>query len=311
MEPIICLVGPTASGKTRLAVELAKALDGEVVSCDSMQLYRHMDVGTAKPTREEMQGVRHHMLDVCEPWEDFSVGRYVPMAEACVQEILSRGKTVIVAGGTGLYADSLILGRTFAPVPSTGKRAQLEALAAAEGGEGLLLRLQKVDPARAERLHPSDVRRIVRALEVYEETGKTITQHDLETRAQPPRHEALWLGLDFPERSRLYARIDRRVEQMLQSGLLDEIRGLLSLGVRADMTAMQAIGYKEYFAALEGRCSLDEATALVQQRSRNYAKRQLTWFRRNERLRWLRWTEDENFSAIFEQALREIRFFAG
>ena len=228
-----------------------------------------------------------------------------------MQEILSRGKTVIVAGGTGLYADSLILGRTFAPVPSTGKRAQLEALAAAEGGEGLLLRLQKVDPARAERLHPSDVRRIVRALEVYEETGKTITQHDLETRAQPPRHEALWLGLDFPERSRLYARIDRRVEQMLQSGLLDEIRGLLSLGVRADMTAMQAIGYKEYFAALEGRCSLDEATALVQQRSRNYAKRQLTWFRRNERLRWLRWTEDENFSAIFEQALREIRFFAG
>lgn len=188
MDKIICVVGPTASGKTALAVRLAKALDGEVVSCDSMQIYRRMDVGTAKPAAEEMDGVPHHMIDIADPAEDFSVGKYVELADAAVQDILARGKVCVIAGGTGLYVDSLIAGRTFAPVPSTGKRAVLEARMRAEGGEALLRELHSVDPEAAARLHPADEKRIIRALEVWQETGRTITEHNRETQKIPPRY---------------------------------------------------------------------------------------------------------------------------
>ena len=288
MNPIICIAGPTASGKTALAVALARELDGEVVSCDSMQVYKRMDIGTAKPSLEERQGIPHHMIDVAEPWEDYSVSRYCADAAPIVENIVSRGKTAIIAGGTGLYMDSLIRGNDFAPFPSTGVRERLEQEADREGMEALLARLRAVDPEAADRLHLSDRKRIIRAMEVYLETGETITAHNRRTQALPPRFSPVWLGLDFESRAELYSRIDRRVDAMLNAGLLEEIRALLRSGIPEKCTAMQAIGYKEFTDALDGRCTVEAAADQVRQSSRRYAKRQLTWFRRNERIHWLR-----------------------
>ena len=287
MNNIICIAGPTASGKTALAVELAKELNGEVVSCDSMQVYRRMDIGTAKPSIDEMQGIVHHMIDVAEPDEDFSVSRYCAMAAPMVEDIVSRGKTAIIAGGTGLYMDSLIQGNDFAPFPSTGVREKLEQEAAEKGIQTLFDRLSAIDPEAAGRLHLSDKKRIIRALEVYLETGETITEHNRKTQLLPPRFTPLWLGLDFENRADLYERIDRRVGLMLEMGLIDEIQGLLAAGIPEKCTALQAIGYKEFVAALRGECTIEEAADLVRQSSRRYAKRQLTWFRRNKGIHWL------------------------
>ena len=302
MSRIICIAGPTASGKTALAVQLAKELGGEVVSCDSMQVYKDMDIGTAKPSMEEMEGIPHHMLSVAEPWEDFSVSRYCEMATPIVDDILARGKTAIIAGGTGLYMDSLIKGNDFAPFPATGMREKLEQQADREGMEAMLSLLQSIDPDSAARLHLADRKRIIRALEVYYETGQTITQHNLKTQAIPPRYQPVWLGLDFADRSELYRRIDLRVEIMLKAGLVDEIRSLLARGIPAKCTAMQAIGYKEFVSALEGNGSLEEAAAQVQQSSRHYAKRQLTWFRRNPNMHWLIRSEADTADKILLQA---------
>ena len=297
MNNIICIAGPTASGKTALAVELAKELNGEVVSCDSMQVYRRMDIGTAKPSLEERKGIAHHMLDVADPNEDFSVSRYCEMASPIVDDIVARGKTAIIAGGTGLYMDALIRGNDFAPCPSTGRREELEEKAEREGVEPLMAWLRQIDPEAAGRLHLSDRKRIIRALEVYLETGETITAHNLRTQSIPPKYSPLWLGIDFAERSELYRRIDLRVDVMLQMGLLDEIRQLLADGISADCTAMQAIGYKEFVAALRGEGTIAEAAAMVQQSSRRYAKRQLTWFRRNKNMNWLIRDREEILSA--------------
>ena len=307
MDNIICIAGPTASGKTALAVELAKELHGEVVSCDSMQVYRRMNIGTAKPTPEEMQGIPHHMLDVAEPWEDFSVSRYCDMAAPIVEDILSRGKTAIIAGGTGLYMDSLIRGNAFAPFPSTGVREQLEAQADAEGMEAMLAWLSSVDPDCAARLHLSDRKRILRALEVYLETGETITAHNKRTQAIPPRFHPLWLGLDFSDRGELYRRIDLRVDIMLRQGLLEEIRQLLASGIPAKCTAMQAIGYKEFVDVLQNDAPLELAVEEVKKGSRHYAKRQLTWFRRNKNIHWL--TRGPEAPEILETARRLLREF--
>ena len=285
MNNIICIAGPTASGKTALAVELAKALNGEVVSCDSMYVYKRMNIGTAKPSAEEQQGVVHHMIDVAEPDEDFSVGKYCAMAAPIVDDIVARGKTAIIAGGTGLYMDSLIKGNDFAPFPSTGIREKLEAQADAEGMEAMTAWLRSVDPEAAARIH--DRKRILRALEVYLETGETITEHNRRTQAIPPRYDPLWIGLDFAERSELYRRIDLRVDIMLQQGLVDEIKELLASGIPEKCTAMQAIGYKEFVAALNGIGTIEEAAEEVRKASRHYAKRQLTWFRRNKNMHWL------------------------
>ena len=307
MNPIICLAGPTASGKTALAVELAKEFDGEVVSCDSMQIYRRMNIGTAKPTHAEMQGIPHHMIDVADPEEDYSVSRYCAQATPIVEGILARGKTAIIAGGTGLYMDSLIRGNDFAPFPSTGVRERLEAQADAEGLEAMAAWLRSVDPEAAARIH--DRKRLLRALEVYLETGKTITEHNRRTQAIPPRFTPVWLGLDFADRQRLYDRIDLRVTKMLEMGLLEEIRGLLASGVSEKATAMQAIGYKEFVDALAGRQTLEAAADQVRQSSRRYAKRQLTWFRRNKAMHWLTREEQATTEDIFRsarQVLREI-----
>ena len=309
MDRIVCIAGPTASGKTALAVELAKELDGEVVSCDSMQVYKYMDIGTAKPTAEEMQGIPHHMLSVAEPAEDFSVSRYCAMAAPIVEDILSRGKTPIIAGGTGLYMDALIRGNDFAPFPSTGVRERLEAQADREGMEAMLDWLRSVDPDCAARLHLSDRKRIIRALEVYLETGETITEHNRRTQQIPPRFSPLWLGIDYAQRADLYRRIDLRVGLMLEQGLMAEIQGLLDRGIPRKCTAMQAIGYKEFLDVLDGAVPLEAAADQVRQSSRRYAKRQLTWFRRNPAIRWLVRRGDEPLSEILGQARRIVCAF--
>ena len=307
MNNIICIAGPTASGKTALAVELAKELNGEVVSCDSMYVYKYMNIGTAKPSLEEQQGIPHHMIDVAEPEEDFSVSRYCELATPIVDDIVSRGKTAIIAGGTGLYMDALIKGNTFAPYPSTGRRQELEQLAQEKGIEAVLCQLCAVDPESAERLHPSDQKRIIRAMEVYLETGETITEHNRKTQQISPRFSPLWFGLEDENRSELYARIDRRVLTMLEQGLIAEIQALLDSGIPEKATSMQAIGYKEFVDALQGRSTVEQATALVQQASRHYAKRQLTWFRRNPAMHWLRRREGDTTNEILSLARQILR----
>ena len=284
MNNLICIAGPTASGKTALSIALAKELDAQIISCDSMQVYRRMDIGTAKPSVEERCGIVHHMLDVADPDEDFSVSRYCAMASPIVDAILAQGKTAIIVGGTGLYMDNLIKGTEFAPFPATGVRQKLES----EPIEAVYARLQAVDPTAAARLHLSDKKRIIRAMEIYLETGETITEHDRRTQAIPPKYNPIWFALEDEDRADLYSRIDTRVSSMLDMGLLDEIRDLLDSGIPEKSTAMQAIGYKEFVAALKGQCSVSEAADLVRQSSRRYAKRQLTWFRRNSAIHWLR-----------------------
>ena len=301
MKNIICVAGPTASGKTSLAVELAKFTNGEVVSCDSMQIYRHMTIGTAKPVPEEMDGIVHHMIDVAEPDEDFSVSRYCEMATPIVEDIIGRGKTAIIAGGTGLYMDSLIQGNDFAPFPATGHRLRLEEKLAAVGLDAMLAELAAVDPEAAERSQRNP-RRIIRALEVFYETGETITAHNLRTQAIPPRFDPLWIGLDFEPRQLLYDRIDLRVDIMLKQGLVEEIQALLARGIPENCTAMQAIGYKEFLAAMKGHITIAEAAEEVKKGSRHYAKRQLTWFRRNKKMHWLTRTAETSPEEILEQA---------
>ena len=302
MDRIICIAGPTASGKTALAVAMAKVLDGEVISCDSMQIYKGMDIGTAKPTTEEMEGIPHHMLSVAEPWEDFSVGRYCQMADPILQDILRRGKTAIIAGGTGLYMDALIRGNDFAPCPSTGMREKLETQADREGMEAMLSLLTSIDPEAAAKLHLADRKRILRALEIYYETGHTMTEHNLMTQQIPPKYQPVWFGLEDENRSDLYDRIDRRVDIMLDAGLIREIRQLLDSGISEKCTAMQAIGYKEFVAALRGEGTVEEAAQQVKQASRHYAKRQLTWFRRNPDMHWLRRSPGDTTEKILSLA---------
>ena len=308
MNNIICIAGPTASGKTALAVELAKELNGEVISCDSMQIYKRMDIGTAKPTAEEMQGIVHHMIDVAEPEEDFSVSKYCDMAAPILDDIVARGKTAIIAGGTGLYMDSLIKGNDFAPFPTTGHRQRLEEKLEAVGLDALTAELAAVDSEAAARAQRNP-RRIIRALEVYYETGETITSHNLKTQTIPPRYNPLWLGLDFEPRQLLYDRIDLRVGIMLEMGLEQEIRELLASGINPNCTAMQAIGYKEFVAALDGQCTIEEAADHVRQSSRRYAKRQLTWFRRNQNMHWLTRRDGEGSEEIIARARQVLRNF--
>ena len=299
MKPnILVICGPTASGKTALAVELALRFDGEVVSADSMQVYRRMDIGTAKPTVEEMRGVPHHMIDVADPEENYSVARYVAEAVPVVDDILARGKLPVIAGGTGLYIDSLVAGRQFAPFEAdSGLRRELQARAKEEGLPALYAQLQTLDPAAAKRIHPNDEKRIVRALEVCLSTGRTLSEHDAGTRALPRRYTPLTVALRFGERPWMWERIDRRVDDMMARGLEREVRELLASGVPRACTAMQAIGYKEIAAAIaEGRPVSDGAEE-VKLRSRQYAKRQLTWFRRNRDAHWFEWEKIPDFSA--------------
>ncbi len=303
MDKLICVVGPTASGKTKMGVALAKRFDGEVVSVDSMQIYRGMTVGTAAPTAEEMEGVPHHMVAVADPAESWSAARFTAAADACVQDILRRGKRPVLVGGTGLYLDALVRGTDFAAGSQGGEiRRELQQRLEREGAAALLEELRGIDPEAAARLHLRDEKRILRALEVYQETGETITRHDRRTREQPPRYEGLFIGLNFKDRQDLRDRIDRRVDDMVSRGLLDEVRALLESGLPPEATAWQAIGYKQFLAVADGRMTEAEAVEEVKLRSRQYAKRQLTWLRRNEAIHWILWDKTPDFPSGLQNA---------
>ena len=298
---IVCVVGPTACGKTTLGVLLAKQFHGEVVSADSMQIYRGMTIGTAAPTEKEMDGVPHHMVAVAEPAEQWSAARYAETAIPIIDDILARGKLPVLVGGTGLWLDAVVKGHGFAGGHAGGEvRKTLQKRLEAEGIEPLLEELRQVDPETAKRLHPADEKRILRALEVYLETGKTISAHNAETKDLPPRYDAIWIGLRFADREDMKALIDRRVDKMAEEGLVEEVRALLESGLPRNATALQAIGYKEFLGVLEGTATEAEALAEVKLRSRQYAKRQLTWLRRNPAIHWIEWEKERDFAKALQ-----------
>ena len=298
---IVCVVGPTACGKTTLGVLLAKQFHGEVVSADSMQIYRGMTIGTAAPTEKEMDGVPHHMVAVADPAEQWSAARYAETAIPIIDDILARGKLPVLVGGTGLWLDAVVKGHGFAGGHAGGEvRKTLQKRLEAEGIEPLLEELRQVDPETAKRLHPADEKRILRALEVYLETGKTISAHNAETKDLPPRYDAIWIGLRFADREDMKALIDRRVDKMAEEGLVEEVRALLESGLPRNATALQAIGYKEFLGVLEGTATEAEALAEVKLRSRQYAKRQLTWLRRNPDIHWIFWEKDRDFARALQ-----------
>lgn len=297
-EPIICVTGPTGCGKTALGVALGERFHGEVVSADSMQIYRGMAIGSAAPTPDEMRGVPHHMIAVADPVESWSVARYVDAAAPVVDDILARGKRPLLVGGTGLWMEALLRQHGFAPGESGGEtRRVLEDTLRRDGIAPLLRELRAVDPDAAARIHPADEKRVLRALEVYRETGTTITAHNIATQSMPPRYRAIWLGLRYRDRDEMKAALDRRVDRMMEAGLLEEVR-VLAARVPRDATALQAIGYKELLPVLDGEKTLAEGVAEVKLRTRQYAKRQLTWFRRNRDIYWLERREGRDFSEI-------------
>jgi len=314
MKPVVlALVGPTGSGKTRTAIQLCKKLNAEIVSMDSMQIYRGMDIGTAKPTPEELIQAPHHMIDVADPDELFTVSMYREMAVKVIDDILSRGKVPLLVGGTGLYLQAISyemsLGENGA---DSDLRRELNRIAEEPGGfMKLHNRLRLVDPKSAEKLHPNDIRRVIRALEIYETSGKAKSEQTGEERREGP-YRVLVYGLSLP-REEMYARINRRVDNMVTLGLIEEVKALLEKGIepRKEGGAMQAIGYKEIVSALRGEISMDQAISLIKQGSRRYAKRQWTWFRHDTRTKWYDWTEYSSpellINDLFAQIIKDIR----
>ena len=298
---LLAVVGPTASGKTALSVALAERLGGEIVSCDSMQVYCGMDIGTAKPTAEERAGIPHYMIDVADPHIPYSAAEYVAAAQACISDIHSRGKLPILCGGTGMYLDSLLRGGFEETATDPALRQSLLDFAAQYGSHALHERLRAVDPVSADAIHENNVKRVVRAVERDESTGRTKTVSDRLSRTSVSPYRAAVIGLDYPDREILYERIARRVEQMLTDGLVEETRALEAAGVFAtNATAAQAIGYKELLPYLRGDCTADEATATLITATRRYAKRQLTWFRAKQYVYWIPMMHDGSVRALSE-----------
>ncbi|WRS28127.1 tRNA (adenosine(37)-N6)-dimethylallyltransferase MiaA [Oscillospiraceae bacterium MB08-C2-2] len=303
--PLIVITGPTATGKTELAIQLAKELDGEVVSADSMQIYKYMDVGTAKPSKEERQGIPHHLMDFLEPSESFSVARYVELAGDAIQDIVSRGKRAIVAGGTGLYISSLIDGIAFTPIAEDQQlRGELYEQAQREGNQVLWQKLEQADPVLARGLHPNNLGRVVRALEVFMLTGIPMSEHQRRSRLEPSPYNPVMLALCWRQRETLNQRINQRVDQMAEQGLAEEVKSLMQMGYGT--TAFQAIGYKELFDYHRGLCSLEEALEAVKLGSRRYAKRQMTWLRRDSRVQWLFREDYKSSQQLFDAAMEAI-----
>ena len=292
--PLLVVCGPTASGKTRLAVELAKLYDGEVVSADSMQIYKGLSIATAKPTSDEMQGIRHHLIDFLEPDQPFSVADYVRLSRQCIDEIRQRKKLPVICGGTGLYISSLIDNIKFdESVGNTQKREELRSYAEAFGNHSLWKRLSAIDPDSAAAIHENNLNRVIRAIEVYEVTGKTLTQLKQESRREDSPFDACIIGIGFDDRQVLYDRIGLRVAEMVKNGLVDEVRQFYRL--YSPTTAYQAIGYKELIPYFEGKASLEESIDKIKLETRHYAKRQLTWFRRMDNVEWIYADRSENF----------------
>lgn len=278
------VAGPTASGKTGLAIEIAKAFGGEIVSADSMQIYKYMDIGTAKPTADEMKQCRHHLVDFLEPDAEFSVADYTVLAHEAIADISRRGKLPVMCGGTGLYINSVVNDIEFGETEADEKmRLELQHIAETEGKEKLVEILREFDPVSAARLHPNNVRRVIRAIEFYKTTGVPISEHQEKTKLAESRYAPVMFCIDY-DRTALYERINARVDIMIKDGLCDEVRRLMDMGYSEALNSMKAIGYKELIDHFKGLCSLDAAVEMIKQNSRRYAKRQLTWFRRDERI---------------------------
>ena len=299
---VIVIVGPTASGKTSLSVEMAKKLGGEIISADSMQIYKGMDIATAKPTDEEKCGVEHHLMDFLDPEDEFSVAKYKELAVSKIEELLNKGKIPIIVGGTGLYVDTVINNTVFFNYDDSETRERLEKECDENGIEALFHKLKEVDPDTAEKLHLNDKKRIIRALEVYYLTGKTITEQNNESHKEKSKFNFIQIGLNAKNRDYLYDRINKRVDLMLESGLLDEAKMFYSSDYSS--TAKQAIGYKELLPYLKGFVTLDDAVEKLKQETRRYAKRQLTWFRKNNDINWIFFDENNN---IVSECLKIIK----
>ena len=303
---IIIIVGPTAVGKTKYAIEAAKALDGEIISSDSMQLYKFMDIGSAKPTPEEQAQVQHYLVDEIDPREPFSVAEYQKRAKAAIEEIFAKGKTPIISGGTGLYVNSLIYDMDFsAPPADKGYRQELEKLAEEKGNMFLYEMLQEKDPESAKRIHFNNTKKIIRALEVVEQSGSGIKDFE-ESFVKTKDYSYKLIGLTR-DREELYNRIDMRVDILMDMGLLDEIKGLLDMGLNADNISMKGIGYKEIIGYMNGEYDLEEAVYLVKRNSRRYAKRQMTWFRRYDDIQWLNISEFKDDDEAIKEMLTWLK----
>lgn len=285
-RPLIILAGPTAVGKTAASIRLAKAIGAEIISADSMQVYRHMDIGSAKIRQEEMEGVPHYLIDVLEPEEEFNVVRFQQMAKAAAEEIYAKGKIPLVAGGTGFYIQALLYDIDFTENDGdTSYRRSLEKTSEEKGGEYLHAMLREADPKAAEEIHPHNIKRMIRALEFHHQTGGKISEHNEAEREKSSPYDFAYFVLT-DERRRLYERIDRRVDKMMEEGLLEEVRYLKERGVKRGSTAMQGLGYKELYAYLDGECTLEEAVCIIKRDTRHFAKRQLTWFKRERDVIW-------------------------
>lgn len=311
-KPLIVLTGPTAVGKTALSIQLAKRIGGEIISADSMQVYRHMDIGTAKIRLEEMDGVPHHLIDILEPTEDFNVVRFQALARAAEEDIYSRGKIPIVAGGTGFYIQALLNDIDFTQTDeNTQFREEMERLAAEQGAEVLHERLRAVDPESAEAIHANNVKRVIRALEYYEQTGEKISAHNEAERAKTSPYHFFYYVLNT-DRTVLYERIEKRIDEMMEEGLVEEVRQLQTMGCSRNSVAMQGLGYKEILAYLNGEMSLETAVNILKRDTRHFAKRQLTWFRRERDVRFLYLPEfDNDRERVLEHILQELAAEAG
>ncbi len=306
-RPLIVLTGPTAVGKTKLSIALAKAINGEIISADSMQVYRHMDIGSAKITVEEMQDVPHHLIDVLDPTEDFNVVIFQQKCRECMEAIYERGHIPILTGGTGFYIQAILKNVDFTEnEEDTPFRRQLEELAKKEGAQVLHEMLRKVDPKSAEAIHQNNVKRTIRALEFYQLTGQKISDHNEKEKEKESAYDSCYFVLN-DERSRLYERIDQRVDEMLKQGLVAEVESLRNLGCKKGMVSMQGLGYKEILSFLEGEITLEEAVYLIKRDTRHFAKRQLTWFRREKDVIWLDKKEfqydDEKILAFMQEKM--------
>lgn len=299
--PLVVIVGPTAVGKTAISIALARRLNGEIVSADSMQIYRYMDIGTAKPTMGERKGIPHHLIDIVEPGEPFNVAEYQRMADAAIRDIYERGHLPLLVGGTGLYVKAVVDGFLF---PDSGEdlelREELRREASSRGNQALHDRLKEVDPAAAERIHVNDLRRIIRALEVFYTTGRPISEQQKGWDAHEPRYNAVIFGLTM-EREALYRRIEMRIDGMIEAGLIDEVKRLFAMGYSGRLTSMQALGYKEIIGYLNGEYSLERAIEILKRDTRRYAKRQFTWFKRDKRIIWIAVDESGGLDKIIDK----------